>query len=649
MIDEEPDRISCLPGDVIDRILLRLPIRDVVRTSVLCNKWRYKWTTIPNLVFDKQCVSATSHRPLVIERKLLAIIDHVLLLYSGPINKFKRSIKKLVIEISKGQPYKIPWCLFSCQSLLHLSLSYGLLKPPSTIVGFKNLKSLELDHFTMSQDAFENLLFGCPLLEKLIFDEFEGFTKININAPNLKSLGISGKFEDISFINTFKLTCVAVDLSLYLNSESSSNLLDFFTQLHHVYELYVSGYFSKYLAAGVVPLKLPTPCINLMSLWLSINFNELKEISTALSVFRSSPNLKELKIFAGKLSESSCLIMIDEEPDRISVLPGDVIDRILSCLPIRDVVRTSILSNKWRYKWITIPNLVFDSQCVSATSEHPAAIKRKLLAIIDHVLLLYYGPINKFKLSPFGLISATALDRWIFHLTRRSIKELVLGLSIGQSYKIPWCLFSCQSLHYLTLFSCLLKPPSMIEGLKNLKSLYLVKVTISQDAFESLISSCPLLEKLMLAEFDGFTQINIHAPNLNGLGIVGKFEDISFENTYLLNYVIVDLSLCLNSESNHSRLQGSSSNLLNFFAHIHHIYKLDIRGYFFKYLAAGVVPVKLPTPCINLTYLWLSINFYDLKEISTALCVFRSSPNLKELNIFVSTHLVWLDWLFFGC
>jgi len=56
----------------------------------------------------------------------------------------------------------------------------------------------------MSQDAFENLLFGCPLLEKLIFDEFDGFTKINIHAPSLKSLGISGKFEDISFINTTK-------------------------------------------------------------------------------------------------------------------------------------------------------------------------------------------------------------------------------------------------------------------------------------------------------------------------------------------------------------------------------------------------------------------------------------------------------------
>ncbi|XP_003588676.2 F-box/FBD/LRR-repeat protein At1g13570 isoform X1 [Medicago truncatula] len=342
---------------------------------------------------------------------------------------------------------------------------------------------------------------------------------------------------------------------------------------------------------------------------------------------------------ARKPSKSTRLKMIDGEPDRISYLLGDVIDKILSHLPIREAVRTSVLSNKWRYKWATIPNLVFDKQCVSATSKCSELfldMEGKLMEIIDQVLLLYSGPINKFQISRCGvnLISETALDRWIFHLTKRSIKELVLQISERKLYKIPWCLFSCQSLHHLTLYYCLLKPPSTIEGLKNLKSLDLDHVSMSQYAFENLISSCPLLENLTLTELDGFTQINIHAPNLKVLDICGKFEDISFDNTFQLDYVFVDLSLYLNSESNQSRLHGSPSNLLNFFAHLHHIHGLVINGYFLKYLAAGAVPVKLPTPCINLTYLWFSINFYDFKEISTALCVFRSSPNLKELNIF---------------
>jgi hypothetical protein len=124
-----------------------------------------------------------------------------------------------------------------------------------------------------------------------------------------------------------------------------------------------------------------------------------------------SLNMNIFYLKAGEPLKYSRLTMIDEEPVRISCLPGDVIDKIVSHLPIREAVRTSVLSNKWRYKWTTVPNLVFDKQCVSANSRNPFFYMRKLSAIIDHVLLLYSGPINKFKLSDCGVISVTALDR----------------------------------------------------------------------------------------------------------------------------------------------------------------------------------------------------------------------------------------------
>jgi len=89
-LDAEPDGISWLPGDVADHILSYLPIRDAVRTSVLSTNWRKKWYTLPNLVFDRQCVSAeASQDPLVVESKFSKIVDHVLLLHSGPINMFE--------------------------------------------------------------------------------------------------------------------------------------------------------------------------------------------------------------------------------------------------------------------------------------------------------------------------------------------------------------------------------------------------------------------------------------------------------------------------------------------------------------------------------------------------------------------------------
>ncbi|CAJ2675530.1 unnamed protein product [Trifolium pratense] len=323
--------------------------------------------------------------------------------------------------------------------------------------------------------------------------------------------------------------------------------------------------------------------------------------------------------------------MTDAEPDIISSLPGHIIDHILSHLSIKEAVRTSVLSTKWRYKWATLPNLVFDSQCISETSEDLLDIKSKLSRIIDHVLLLHSGPIRKFKLSHRELIGVTDIDRWTLHLTRRPVKEFVLEIWKGQRYKIPTCLFSCQGLHHLELFNCWLKPPSTFQGFRNLKSLDLQHVTLAQDAFENLISSCPLLERLTLMNFDGFNHLNIRSPNLQFFDIGGKFDDISFENTSQL--AVVSIGLYVNFESNQSRLHGRSSNLVEFLIRLPRIQRLEIQSYFLKYLAMGVVPVKLPTPCIDLSYLSIRINFNDSKEISAALCLLRNSPNLRELEI----------------
>lgn len=159
---------------------------------------------------------------------------------------------------------------------------------------------------------------------------------------------------------------------------------------------------------------------------------------------------------------------------------------------------------------------MFDIQCVSAVaSEDFSVIEGKFLRIIDHVLLLHSGPINKFEVTDsccdlLGLNSMADVDRWILHLTGRSVKELVLDICLEEHYRIPWCLFCYQSLHHLKLSHCWLKPPKMFKGFSNLKILDLHDVLITQDAFENLISGCPQLEKLTLTSVKGFTQFNIH-------------------------------------------------------------------------------------------------------------------------------------------
>ncbi|CAI8601767.1 unnamed protein product [Vicia faba] len=277
------------------------------------------------------------------------------------------------------------------------------------------------------------------------------------------------------------------------------------------------------------------------------------------------------------------LKMTDIESDRISCFPDQLIDKILSYLPIKDAGRTSVLSRKWGKKWSIQPNLVFDKRSVSTLAlEHLSIIRHKFLRMIDRVLLLHSGPINKFKLSNsgsniMGVNSLADIRRWILHLTG--------------------------SLCHLKLYYCCLKPPMTFEGFRNLRGLEL-------------------------------EWINIHAPNLKIFHFFGNFEDISFENSSQLSNIMVILNIYVHSERNQRILHGCSNNLLKLFDHQPHIERLVIGDYFLKYLAAGVVPVKLPTPYMNLTYLGLLINFIDSKEISVVLCLLKSSPNIREFTIF---------------
>ncbi|CAN1126796.1 F-box/FBD/LRR-repeat protein At1g13570 [Linum perenne] len=322
----------------------------------------------------------------------------------------------------------------------------------------------------------------------------------------------------------------------------------------------------------------------------------------------------------------------EAELDRLSGLPEHVVDQILSQLPIRDAVRTSALSRKWRYKWTNIPSLLFDNHCVSSPSPDQTLVTNKLVNIVNHVLLLHTDAIHRFKLSHRELVGVTDIDRWILHLSRRtSIKEFILEIWKGERYKLPCCLFSCTNLIHLELFNCLLGPPSTFKGFRSLKSLDLQHITLSQDAFENLITSCPLLERLTLMNFDGFTHLKINAPNLQFFDIGSTFTDVSFENTFKLT--LVSIGLYVNLKNDDKLALGSSSKLLSFFASLPHIRRLEIQSYFLKYLALGIVPTRLPQPCVDLTYLSIRINFNDVDESAAALCVLRSSPKLQELEM----------------
>ncbi|KAF6164956.1 hypothetical protein GIB67_007387 [Kingdonia uniflora] len=308
--------------------------------------------------------------------------------------------------------------------------------------------------------------------------------------------------------------------------------------------------------------------------------------------------------------------------DYISNLPDNVIERILLGLPMKDGARTSILSTTWKYKWAAVPQLEFDYSIKEIPGNYST------VNVIDHVLLLHIGPIHKFKLSHHygsNMPSFRDMDRWIFFLSRYKIKEFILDSFHDDQYILPSQLFSWKDLHSLTLDNCAVELPPMFKGFPNLRTLHLESTTITDDAFERLIPSCPLLDTLRLTFFD-CSSLRINAPNLRSFSFdCGNFDDVNFIDTLLLSTVFIYLGSPINGDK--------SGRLADFIGSLPRIKKLSMDLNLLQYLARDIVPGSLPVESVSLKFLYMEINFRSPKEILAALCVLGCAPKLHTLNL----------------
>lgn len=323
--------------------------------------------------------------------------------------------------------------------------------------------------------------------------------------------------------------------------------------------------------------------------------------------------------------------------DIISDLPQSIIEIILTKLPIRDAVRTSILSSKWRYKWATLTQLVFDDNCVSQFNDRTAT-ENKLVKFITRFLFLHEGPIHKFTLSTYYLQSSPDIDQWLLFLSRKGIKELVLEVGEDEWFRAPSCLFACLKLTSLELLRCELDPPPEFRGFSSLKYLNLQQVLVAPEVIENLISGCPLLESLTLSYFDSLA-LTVRAPNLKYLKLEGEFKDICLEYTPLL--VVISVAMYMTDDKNEHFEQSSGCNFDKFLGGVPCLQRLTGQIYFTKYMSIGYELGKVPLTYDHLKLIQLyQVSFEDMKEILVVLRLILSSPNLQELQISSSSNAI---------
>ncbi|XP_058192019.1 F-box/FBD/LRR-repeat protein At1g13570-like [Rhododendron vialii] len=316
--------------------------------------------------------------------------------------------------------------------------------------------------------------------------------------------------------------------------------------------------------------------------------------------------------------------------DMISNLPCNVLEKILMCLRLHAAVRTSVLSKKWRHIWTTLPQLVFDDtfyqECTTAT-------RNNLLTTIYQVFLQHHGPILKFTVSLTALESCPQIDQLIHFVSKNGIQELTLHFHKGGLYKLPSSLFSCRGITCLDLVACVFKPPLGFKGFSRLLCLKLDKVVIAADTLSSLISACPLLERLMIECFISFGYLEIVALNLRFAQFVDLFSSVCFKSTpHLAKLSIHLLSSSWNLVSEKRVPLPSKPNMLTGTFPVTELLELDY--YHLKAMTAGGVPNRHPNTLTHLKILKLHLICLEkVDEIYMVLCLIRSSPNLEKIQL----------------
>ncbi|OQU84760.1 hypothetical protein SORBI_3004G118300 [Sorghum bicolor] len=222
--------------------------------------------------------------------------------------------------------------------------------------------------------------------------------------------------------------------------------------------------------------------------------------------------------------------------DRISDLPDAVLGEIVWLLSTKEAGRTQILASRWRHMF-TATNEALANAVSLILSAHPGPGRR--LCVPPHYLHDRPATVDAWLSSP-ALHNLQELDFWEGnHIPHRYDRPYPLAPPPASTFR-----FSA-TLRVATFSKCEL-PDSSVEGIHfpHLKQLGFEIVSFSEGSLHTMISSCPVLECLLLNDIFGVGCLRISSNTLRSIG-VGTDSAYCRDDLQLLQEVIIVDTPCL--------------------------------------------------------------------------------------------------------
>ena len=221
---------------------------------------------------------------------------------------------------------------------------------------------------------------------------------------------------------------------------------------------------------------------------------------------------------------------IRAKEDMISKLPDSLLCQILSYLPTKDTVGTSVLSHRWKSVWLLVPNLDLSSSEFPDYNAFVSFMDRLLAFSREENSLLY-----KLKLSiqKEDEKDQSCVTRWIDSVANPKLKHLDIECTLANRKfleVIPQSLYVCDTLVSLRLHRVSLGELESVS-LPSLKTMRLEHNVYASDAsLELLISSPPALEDLSVVRMvpDNVKVLRVRSQSLTSFHVdylLGEGDD----------------------------------------------------------------------------------------------------------------------------
>lgn len=287
----------------------------------------------------------------------------------------------------------------------------------------------------------------------------------------------------------------------------------------------------------------------------------------------------------------------DSSVDRISMLPDELLELILSHLTFKEKIATSILSRRWRYLWTSTNRLDFDGieslrRLASRAENGTSALeeeKLKYVSWVNHVLeSRKESDIEDFKVC-FNLCKNDegCIDKWLRYALERKVQTLELNLTdegFVRSKANGYYVFPYRFL-YVVKENC-----SNSIHFKQLRKILLNQVDVDGETLEFFLHNCSLLEDLSVSCSTALSTLRVIGPihslkrleisscrNLNSLEISDVNLVYLKYSGSIINFLLQNLPMLVNLSVTNTVFNHMKANVEQFWSILQQLEILNLR------------------------------------------------------------------------